>query len=480
MTRKLKINMILIELIFLLIVVGGSSFVYSVFAPWYYSGQKSAVIKEAFEEVKQMDMTSLTEDDYTVIKSYEADNLTFTICDEAFNPVYTTYKSNKEGQVHRNIKVNLGSFSKRPEVIIKNSRGPENIRLLGKFNQDRIKYYICVKENVKQVYSTFFYTERFLVFVIVLALVIGSVVMYWQSRRIAKPIESIAQISKRIAEHDFSVRVKEYKNYQEIESLACNFNEMADQLQYYVEKLEYGNNMLEQDNVQLQEENIRRERLDKMRKEFVANVSHELKTPLAVISSQVEIMQAMGDKVDREYYFQSIREEVQRMSDMVGNLLDISALEHGLESMKKEELNLSEVMEYMELRYDALFQQKKLKVKMDIAPDCVVMADRKYMEQALNNYIMNAFQHIGAGRIMEISLFREGENVKVNVYNEGKTISETDMERIWESYYQAEQLHDHTGLGLYIVKTIISAHGGQYGVENERKGVRFWFTLPSA
>ena len=147
------------------------------------------------------------------------------------------------------------------------------------------------------------------------------VFMYMQSRRIAKPIEDIARVSQKIAERDFSVRAKEYNNYQEINSLAHNFNTMTDQLQYYIQELEDRKDSLEQFN--------------KMRNDFTANVSHELKTPLAVISSQIELLQTMGDKIDREYYFQSIREEVQKMSDMVGDLLNISSLEHKLEKVEK-------------------------------------------------------------------------------------------------------------------------------------------------
>ena len=466
------------ELVFLLIVVGGSALVYRAFAPWYYGRQKAVMIEEAFNEVKRMDMTNLEDTDYAVFESYEADNLVFTICDEQFSPVYTTRKKNQELQVHKNIKVNVGSFSKKPKVVIKNVRGPESIRLLGKYLQEGKKYYICIKENMTNVYSSFFYTEKFLVVVVMLALAIGSLVMYWQSRRIAKPIERIAQVSKRMADRDFSVRVEEYNTYQEINILAKNFNLMADQLQYYIKKLESGKDILEQDNGELQAQNLEWERLDQMRKEFVANVSHELKTPLAVISSQMEMLQAMGDKIDREYYFQSIQEEVQKMTDMVGNLLNISALEHQLATMEKTELNLSETVEYLMLKYDALFAQKKLKVKTNIAPDCMVLADREYMEQALNNYIMNAFHHTGNGRRVEVALVREGENIKVSVYNEGENIPENQMKKIWESYYQGEKLQAHIGFGLYIVKTIISRHGGQYGALNKKHGVMFWFSIP--
>lgn len=126
---------------------------------------------------------------------------------------------------------------------------------------------------------------------------------------------------------------------------------MADEMQDYIQKLESSKDALE--------------RFNKMRNDFTANITHELKTPLAVISGQIELLQAMGDKVDQDYYFSSIREEVQKMSDMVGNLLNISSMEHELENVEKQRLNLSETVEYMMLKYDALFHKKSEDRKRD-------------------------------------------------------------------------------------------------------------------
>lgn len=468
MKPKLKVNMILMEVLFLVIVVGGSAFFYSVFAPGYYRKQKSKVIEKAYSEIRMMDLANLREEDLEIFTSYESENLTFIIADELMNPIYTSSKSTElqTQQVHRNIVVNKGLFSKNPKVLYWTARGNESLRLLGKFSQDKVKYFVCIKENVGKVYSALFYTEKFLIFVVVMSLVAGCIVMYWQSRRIAKPIEDIARVSQKIAERDFSVRATEYHTYQEINNLAHNFNTMADQLQYYIQKLEESKDSLEEFN--------------RMRNDFTANVSHELKTPLAVISSQVELLQTMGDKIDRDYYFQSIREEVQKMSDMVGNLLNIASLEHKLEAVEKGRLNLSEVIEYMTLKYDALFRQKKLKVQTDMEKDCFVMADREYIEQAVNNYIMNAFSHIGTGRCLEITLKKEKGMIVFGVYNDGDRIAEEEQKRIWDSYYQGEEIRNHAGLGLYMVRTIISRHGGEYGFTNRENGVLFWFLLPEA
>ena len=466
--QKLRVSMLLMEVVFLLIVVGGSAFVYNIFAPAYYRHQKSRVIEKAYEEVRRMDLTELQDEDLEVFKTYESENLTFTIANE--QPIYTTSnltpqnQNRDERQVHRNIVVNRKFFSKDPKVQFWNARGKDTLWLFGKFKQDNVRYFVCVKENVQKAYSALAYTEKFMIFVVAFSLLTGCAVMYWQSRRIARPIEELSRVSQKIAGRDFSVRAKEYETYQEINSLSCNFNSMADELQYYIEKLESSKDALE--------------RFNKMRNDFTANVTHELKTPLAVISSQVELLQTMGDKIDRNYYFDSIREEVSKMSDMVGNLLNISSIEHELETVKKSQLNLSETIEYMVLKYDALIHKKNLKTDVKIEKDCLILANQEYIEQAAGNYIMNAFSHCGAGRHLEISLKKQEGRAVFCVCNDGEAIPEKERNKIWDKYYQAGETQGHSGLGLHIVKTVITMHGGTYGVDNTEKGVCFWFSIP--
>lgn len=224
-------------------------------------------------------------------------------------------------------------------------------------------------------------------------------------------------------------------------------------------------------------------RLGRAEKEFVANVSHELKTPLAVISGQVELLQNMGDEIDRDYYFASIREEIDKMSEMVGNLLDITIMEHHMEKMEMSRVNLTDMMNYLILKYDALFQKNKIKIQTEVAPDCIVRANHMYLEQAINNYIMNAFQHTAQGKKIAIRLKTENKEACIAVYNEGSKIASGEMECIWQSFYmksrdgQSKQGISNAGLGLYMVKKIVEQHNGKCGVENKADGVEFWIRL---
>ena len=171
-------------------------------------------------------------------------------------------------------------------------------------------------------------------------------------------------------------------------------------------------------------------------REFVANISHELKTPLAVVSSQVEMLEIAGDKIDRSYYYSSIHEELDKMSRMVGELLDFSMLDNQMSSMEMSRVNVSEMIEYLLLRYDAMFRKNEIKVEQEIEKNCFAYGNRMYLERAVNNYLMNAFQHTEQGKRIRITLKKEKKQIRMEVYNDGAQIKEEQMEHIWDSFYR--------------------------------------------
>lgn len=224
-------------------------------------------------------------------------------------------------------------------------------------------------------------------------------------------------------------------------------------------------------------------------REFVANISHELKTPLAVVSSQVEMLEIAGDKIDRSYYYGSIREELDKMSKMVGELLDFSMLDNQMSAMEMSRVNVSELVEYLLLRYDAIFQKNEIKIEKAVEKNCYVYGNRMYLERAVNNYLMNAFQHTEQGNRIRVCLKTEKQKVRLEVYNDGQNIREDQMERIWDSFYTSSRKKQGTsgempngqkniGIGLFIVRKIVEKHEGRCGAENMEEGVLFWIELP--
>ena len=199
----------------------------------------------------------------------------------------------------------------------------------------------------------------------------------------------------------------------------------------------------------------------------MANISHELKTPLAVVSSQVEMLEIAGDKIDRSYYYSSIHEELDKMSRMVGELLDFSMLDNQMSSMEMSRVNVSEVREYVLLRYDAMFRKNEIKVEQEIEKNCFAYGNRMYLERAVNK--------------------KEKKQIRMEVYNDGEQIKEEQMEHIWDSFYTTSQKKKpvtsenevrNIGLGLFVVRKIVDKHKGSCGAKNMENGVMFWLQLP--
>ena len=220
---------------------------------------------------------------------------------------------------------------------------------------------------------------------------------------------------------------------------------------------------------------------------LMANISHELKTPLAVVSSQVEMLEIAGDKIDRSYYYSSIHEELDKMSRMVGELLDFSMLDNQMSSMEMSRVNVSEMIEYLLLRYDAMFRKNEIKVEQEIEKNCFAYGNRMYLERAVNNYLMNAFQHTEQGKRIRITLKKEKKQIRMEVYNDGAQIKEEQMEHIWDSFYTTSQKKKpvtsenevrNIGLGLFVVRKIVDKHKGSCGAKNMENGVLFWLQLP--
>ena len=222
-------------------------------------------------------------------------------------------------------------------------------------------------------------------------------------------------------------------------------------------------------------------------REFVANISHELKTPLAVVSSQVELLEIAGDKIDRAYYYTSIHEELDKMSKMVGELLDFTMLDNQMSAMEMSRVDVSELAKYLLLRYDAIFRKNEIKVEQEIEENCFVYGNRMYLERAANNYLMNAFQHTEQGKRIAITLKKEKKQICLEIYNDGEQIRENQMEHIWDSFYTTSQKKKpvtsentarNVGLGLYVVRKIVEKHNGTCGAKNLENGVLFWIRLP--
>ncbi len=472
MRRKISARIFTMYWVFTLAMVLCCVMCYKIFFPFYYDWVKDKQIREAYMDIQDLDLANLLEDDYSAFAEYEEANLSFTIADENLNPVYTT-RDNQRYLVYKNIEMKKELFSRTPDVIERDSKLKETTKLRGIITQNQVDYYIVIKDTLQKVGAAKT-SENFTVLAAVLTFLLGSLLIWKFANDFSKPMERLAAAADKIAAGDFEMRAAKEEKYEETCRLSESINSMAGRLAQSKEQIE------ESRRQQLRQ-NMQQERAEKMRKDFMAKISHEIKTPLAVISSQSEMLENVeGER--RQYYLASIQEEVEKISGMVSNLLDVSYMEHHMEGMLQKTLDMKEVMEYILLKYDGLVKKKHLHMETFLEEGCLVYGDREYIEQAVNNYMMNAIEYMEMGGNLRVTLKKQKKDIRVGVYNSGRQILPEDMERIWSGFYTTKQkdsnAFSHVGLGLYIVQNVVTMQNGKCGAQNMPDGVEFWFTLP--
>lgn len=318
-------------------------------------------------------------------------------------------------------------------------------------------------------------SNKFMAYVGAAVLALGSLLMYFATKKVTSPILSLASLSARMSELDFEARY-DGTSEDEIGVLGRSMNTLSEKLKETIGELKTANNELQRDI----EEKIR---IDETRKDFIANVSHELKTPIALIQGYAEgLTEGMAeDKDSRDYYCEVIMDEANKMNKMVRQLLTLTALEFGNDLPVMEQFDLTALIGGILSSAGILIQQKEAQVVFTQKEPVYVWADEFKIEEVITNYLNNALNHLSGERRIEIRVETMDKEVKVSVFNTGSQIPEEDLDKLWTKFYKVDKAHTReyggSGIGLSIVKAIMDSHNKSCGVENRPDGVAFWFTL---
>lgn len=289
--------------------------------------------------------------------------------------------------------------------------------------------------------------------VIFVALIISGLL----SMELTKPISQISRAAKRMATGDYSVDFQAQYSYAEM-------NALAETLNYAKEEIS---------------------RADELQKEVLANVTHDLKTPLTMIKAYASMIQEIsGDNPEkREKHTQVIIDETDRLTALVNDILKMSKIRSGMDTLKNEEFNLSEFIHTVLERFEFLTETQGYTIVRDIDDELYTRADKDKIEQVVYNLIGNAVNYTGDDKKITVSLHRKNEKIRFSVTDTGKGIPPEECSTIWERYYSSSETHKRpikgTGLGLSIVKTILVKHGFGFGVDSEvGKGSTFFVDFP--
>ncbi|MBW3492189.1 cell wall metabolism sensor histidine kinase WalK [Bacillus sp. FDAARGOS_1420] len=316
-----------------------------------------------------------------------------------------------------------------------------------------------VDEAVQMVQDYYIYIVAFVVVLIFLA-------SFYYSKQIAKPLLKINDTTKKIAHLDFTEKIP-ITSKDEIGDLSQNINTLSNKLHSHIGQLE---------------QDIEKERkLENTRKEFIAGVSHELKTPLSIMKSCISILKDGVAEHKKDYYFQAMEKEVDKMDILILDMLELAKFESGTYNMKMDSFYIDGVIEEICEQLSSEIEKKELGVHKHICP-AEVVGNQNRIEQVIVNFITNAIRYTPEKEDIIISTIDGKDHIKVCIENKGAHIEEEQLDKIWDRFYRVDASRQRsqggTGLGLAISKNILELHDSEYGVKNTEDGVLFYFYLP--
>ncbi len=342
-------------------------------------------------------------------------------------------------------------------------------------------FYFIMRINIEGIRDSVRISNEFMKYICILGVVLTAIIVWFITKRVTQPLNELTELSKRMADLDFNVKYTS-GGTDEIGQLGEYFNEMSAKLEQAYAQLMTANN-------ELQRDIEKKEQIDDMRKEFLSNVSHELKTPIALIQGYAEGLQECinDDAESREFYCDVIMDEASKMNTLVQKLLTLNQLEFGNDEVTMERFDLALLVQNKIQAVAILAQQKEAEIVYDGDETIFAWGDEFKVEEVITNYLSNALNHVsGEGKIEVTASIRQGEKpedqkVRVTVFNTGEPIPEKDIGQIWDKFYKVDKARTRayggSGVGLSIVKAIMESFHQAYGVENRENGVAFWFEL---
>lgn len=474
MKWKLKTKMILAIIGFLFVMFGSSVVLYSLFADEYYGYVTKDVVEGVFRQISQMQIEKPVSDDVAgQLEKLSEDGVNILICDENNKIVFSSQNNKTRPLIRRYVKKRKAWYSTEPKAVVRKKR----VDLYGVLKGDSL-YYVYLWQNMSGIQNTVVQTRNLFWVFTAVTMICGALAVGAWGGRIVTLIREIGGKTRRIAEGDFSSQsMKSRIPSDELGDLVRDIEAMSDIIEGDIRALKNYNYLL-------QERTERLEKYQAVHQDYITKTTHDLKTPLAIIGSQVEMMELSDDPQKRQYYLESIQDEIDKMSERISEVLKNSVIERSLRDMVLRKVDLHAYMEGLSRKYEAWMETENIEYSYEGETQCFAMIEEETLEHAINNYVMNACSHTRIGGKIRIELSCGEEYCEISVMNEGKSIEEADINDIWEKYYQKMEPEDGrqaaygVGLGLQIVKEIVVMHDGEYGVKNVEGGVCFYIRLP--
>lgn len=383
------------------------------------------------------------------------------VCIELVNNnklVYTSNQFNKGCMATNDDNNYKSEFIKSDNIsaryTLKNTRfNNKSLVLAVKLNN---KASLFVSASLEPLDATVKILQSQLFYITLIVIILSLIVSYFISRIISNPIIKMKNKAKELASGNYNITFEK----SDIEEL----NELSKTLNYACSELE---------------------KTEDLRRELMANVSHDLKTPLTMIKAYAELIRDVthNDTEKMNKNLNTIIEETDRLNVLVNDILELSKMKSNIAPLELEEFDLNELIKTIINRYEIYIEKENYNIEYKEKPNTIIKADKKRIEQVIYNLINNAINYTGEDKKVIINIKEEKQNIKIEIKDTGKGISKKDLEYIWDKYYKVDKTHSRvqvgSGIGLSIVKNILISHKFEYGVETKiNKGTTFYFIIP--
>ena len=401
------------------------------------------------------------------------------------------YLSNKDFLSNIRVIIDFWGINKQKEykvleetdkLEIRNIKDTETsanyILLSGKLDNG---YGVYIRIPISSIQESVRISNRFLYLIAGIVIVIGGIAIIYISKTFSSPISELNNIAKKMANLDFSHKYAVTDDDDEINELGESINMMSD-------KLETTINQLRSTNIELERDIEKKSKIDEMRKSFISDVSHELKTPIALIQGYSEglLENVNDDPESRKFYAEVILDETNKMDKMVRQLIELTKLEYEKREFNNRTFNIVELEKEIVRTSKVMIDEKQTEVIFETPDKIDVFADDMYLSQIITNYLTNAIKHVkdvDGEKYIKITnvVLQDKQKARVTVFNTGENISEENLNRIWNRFFKADEARNRddggSGIGLSIVRAIMNNYGNDYGVKNKPKGIEFYFEV---
>ena len=478
------LSLIVILIVALLIIMN------SMVLEMFYTANKIFALKKEYDIINQLynnsNPTVLTQ----IKRDALANNFDILIENENYILVFSTNESftnmiNQNNDINNNLKVIERKKSKvlysDDNTLIRkiSTNGLNCILLSGKLDNG---YNIYIQIPISAIEESVRISNNLLVIIGTIAIIIAGIAASYASKKFTNPILELNNITKQMSKLDFSRKYDVTDSDDEINELGKNINTMSEKLEGTIKQLRNSNIILERD---IEEKS----KIDEMRKQFISDVSHELKTPIALIQGYAEglVENVNADEESKKYYAEVILDESNKMDKLVRQLLELMKLEYGKREFNNEQFNICELIQEVIRKCNVMIEEKEIKeVIFNQENKIMAYADEFYIEQVFTNYFTNAIKHtkeVNGEKYIEIKIKEnpEKQTARISVFNTGDTLSDEDLERIWGRFYKVDESRHRadggTGIGLAIVKAIMNNYNLKYGAVNRENGIEFYFDI---